>query len=155
MAVTCAWAFCAGLCLPVIGRLAYEGQLPEQLAATGAMKFFMRAFGGTLGVLVAGVLLERAVAWGLDFVRSSQMLGQGALEVTMPAVRDHMVRSGSTPAEAALQADATVGYWVHVHAQVIGFRTALRFCAYASAVGLVFSLFISRRKETSLLDTDA
>src|SRR5262249_27964140 len=53
MAVTCAWAFCAGICLPAIARLVYEGQPPEQAATTGAMKFFVRSFGGTVGILLA------------------------------------------------------------------------------------------------------
>jgi MFS family permease len=154
MAVTCAWAFCAGVCLPAIGRLAYEGQRPEQASATGAMKFFTRSFGATVGVLMAGILLDRAATWGLDFIRDSITLGQGALEVTEPAIRDYMVRHGSTPPEAAAQAEALLGHWVNLHAQVIGYRVALRFCAYASALGMVLSFFISRRKEFSTFDAD-
>jgi len=154
MATTTLWAFFAGLCLPPIGRLVYEGQPPAQASSTGAMKFFMRAFGGTLGILVAGILLDRAAAWGLDFVRDSVRLGQGALEVTQPEIRDHMTRRGSAPAEAVARTDATIGYWVHLHAQIIGTRTAFRFCAYLSAIALVIACLISSSKEISVLDSD-
>jgi MFS family permease len=152
MAVTTAWGFCAGICLPVIARLVYEGQPPEQAATTGAMKFFVRAFGGTVGILLAGVQLDQAAAWGLDYVRTSMTLGQGALEVTEPAIVDHMVRRGSAPPEAAAQTEALIGHWVNLHARVIGYRAALHLCALASAVGLAIACFISRQKEISVLD---
>ena len=70
----------------------------------------------------------------------------------MPGIRDHLVRHGSTPAEAAAQSEAVLGYWVNLHAQVIGYRSGLRFCAYLSAAGLIVSCFISRRKEPSIFD---
>jgi DHA2 family lincomycin resistance protein-like MFS transporter len=152
MAVTMGWGFCAGICLPVIARLVYEGQPAEQVATTGAMKFFMRAFGGTVGILLAGVFLDQAATWGLDYVRTSMTLGQGALQVTEPAILNHMVRRGSAPPEAAAQTEALIGYWVNLHAQIIGYRAALHLCARASAVGLAISCFISRKKEISVLD---
>ena len=154
VAVTMAWAACAGICLPIIARLTYEGQLPAQAATTGALKFFMRAFGSTLGVLLAGILLDRVATWGLDYVRDSIRLGQGALQATEPAIRDYMVRHGSAPAEAAAQSAALLGHWVDLHAEVIGYRAALRFCAWSSAVAMVISFFIHRRKEFSTFDTD-
>jgi hypothetical protein len=45
-----------------------------------------------------------------------------------------------------------LGSWVEQHAVVIGYRSAFRFCAYLSGVGLVISFFISRRKEISVFD---
>ena len=117
------------------------------------MKFFMRSFNGTVGILVAGVLLDSTTAWGLEFVRDSVVPGQGALQADVPLIRDHLVRHGSTPPAAALQADAVLGYWVNLHAQVIGYRRALRFCAYLSAAALIVSCFIHRRKEISVFDT--
>jgi hypothetical protein len=39
-----------------------------------------------------------------------------------------------------------------LHAQVIGYRTGLRLCAFLSAAGLLVSLFIHRRKEVSVFD---
>ncbi|MBI3409420.1 MAG: MFS transporter [Planctomycetes bacterium] len=154
MVVTSAWGVCAGLCLPAIGRLAFEGQHPKEAASTGAMKFFLRAFGGTVGVLLAGVILDQAVAGGLEYVRTSMTLGQGTLETTTPVIQDYLVRHGSSPTAAAEQTETIVGYWVHLHAQVIGYRAALRFGAYLSAIGFVISLFISRKKEISVLDAD-
>src|SRR5262249_27985724 len=47
---TVVWAFFAGMCLPAIARLVYEGQKPEVAAATGSIKFLMRALGSALGV---------------------------------------------------------------------------------------------------------
>jgi hypothetical protein len=121
-------------------------------AATGAMKFFMRSFNGTVGILLAGVLIDQGASWGLDFVRDAIVQGQGAVQADVPAIRDHLVRQGSAPPSAATQAHAVLGSWVNLHAQVIGYRTGLRFCAYLSAAGLLVSCFISRRKEPSIFD---
>jgi MFS family permease len=148
------WAVFAGLCLPAIGRLVYEGQHPDAARTTGAMKFFMRAFGGTAGVLIAGVILDRATAWGLDFVRTSMVPGQGALQALEPPIQDHLVRHGSAPPLAATQAHAVLGYWVNLHAQIIGYRVALRLCAFASGLGLIVAFFIRTQKEYSILDAD-
>jgi MFS family permease len=154
MGLSSVWAVFTGLCLPAIGRLVYEGQPPDAARSTGAMKFFMRAFGGTAGVLLAGVVLDRAAAWGLDFVRTSITPGQGAVQILVPPIQDHLARHGSAPREAAEQARAVLGFWVNLHAQIIGYRVALRLCACASAAGLILAFFIRTRKESSILDAD-
>jgi DHA2 family multidrug resistance protein len=155
MALTTAFAACAGVCLPFYARLAYEGQDPEHAATTGAMKFYLRSFGATVGTLGAGVLLERATAWGFDFVGTSLPPGHGPLLSLEPHLHDHFVRRGSTPAEAAGRTDALVGHWVAVHARVIGYRAAFQLCAAFAAAGLVCACFVHRRKEFSILDGDA
>jgi MFS family permease len=152
MGMTCLWAVFAGICLAPIAQLIYEGQRPEAAAATGAMKFLIRSFSGTVGILAASLVVDRSTAGGLEYVRDSVVQGQGTLQVVEPALRTHMAHQGSTPAAAAAQADALLGSWVDAHAQVIGYRSALRFCAYLSAGGLVLSCFISRRKEFSTFD---
>jgi hypothetical protein len=153
MGVSSLWAVLAGLCMSPIAQLTFEGQPPEAAGATGAMKFFMRSFNGTVGILLAGVLLDQGTWWGLEFVRDSIVPGQGALQADLPLIGDHLARHGSAPPAAAAQADAVLGYWVNLHAQVIGYRKALRFCAYLSAAGLIVSCFIHRRKEFSVFDT--
>src|SRR5262249_56653515 len=120
--------------------------------ATGGMKFFMRSFNGTVGILLAGVLIDQGTWWGLEFVRDSVVQGQGPVEADVPALRDNLVRRGSTPEATAVQGEAVLGHWVNLHAQVIGYRQGLRFCAWLSAAGLVVSLFIHRRKEVSIFD---
>jgi len=152
MGVTSLWAVFAGLCMSPISQLTFEGQSPQAAGATGAMKFVMRSFNGTVGILLAGVLFDQGAWWGLDFVRDAIVQGQGAVQVDVPALRDHLVRHGSTPSEAAAQAQAVLGSWVDLHAQVIGYWTGLRFCAYLSAAGLLVSLFIHRRKEINIYD---
>jgi DHA2 family lincomycin resistance protein-like MFS transporter len=152
MGVSALWAVFAGMCMSPVAQLTFEGQPPAMAAATGAMKFFMRSFNGTVGILLAGVLIDRGTWWGLDFVRDAIVQGQGAVQADVPGIRDHLVRHGSTPAEAVAQGEAVLGYWVNLHAQVIGYRTGLHFCAYLSAAGLVMSCFISRRKEPSIFD---
>jgi DHA2 family lincomycin resistance protein-like MFS transporter len=152
MGVSSLWAVFAGMCLSPIAQLAFEGQPPPVAGATGPMKFFMRTFNGTIGILLAGVLIGQGVWQGLDFVRTSMDQGQGAVQIYMPAIQDHLVRHGSTPGEAAAQAQAVLGSWVDLHARVIGYRWGLRFCAYLAAVGLIVSLFISHRKERSIFD---
>ncbi|HEV3256093.1 MAG TPA: MFS transporter [Gemmataceae bacterium] len=153
MSVSSLWAVFAGMSMSPIAQLTFEGQAPAAAAATGGMKFFMRSFNGTVGILLAGVLIDQSAWWGLDFVRDAIVQGQGAVQADVPGMRDHLVRHGSTPAEAVAQGEAVLGYWVNLHAQVIGYRTGLRFCAYLSAVGLVVSCFISRGKEYSVFDT--
>ncbi len=152
MGVSSLWAVFAGMSMSPIAQLTFEGQPPALAGATGAMKFFMRSFNGTVGILLAGVLIEQGGWWGLDFVRDAIVQGQGAVQADMPAIRDHLVRHGSTPEEAVEQADAVLDEWVNLHSQVIGYRIGLRFCAYLSAAGLVVSCFISRRKEPSVFD---
>jgi DHA2 family multidrug resistance protein len=152
MGVSSLWAVFAGLCMSPVSQLTFEGQPAEAAGATGGMKFFMRSFNGTVGILLVGVLIDQGTWWGLDFVRDSVVPGQGALQADVPAIRDHLVRRGSSPAEAAAQSEAVLGSWVNLHAQVIGYRWGLRFCAYLSAAGLVVSCFIRLRKEASIFD---
>ncbi len=153
MGVSSLRAFFAGLCMSPIAQLTFEGQPAAAAGATGAMKFFMRTFGGSVGILLAGILLDQGAWWGLEFVRDGTVQGQGAVQADMPLIRDHLARQGSAPAETAAQADAVIGSWVDLHAQMIGYRWALRFCAYLSAAGLIVSCFIHRRKEISVFDT--
>ncbi len=153
MAVSSLWAVFAGLCMSSIAQLTFEGQPAAMAGATGAMKFFMRSFNGTVGILLAGVLIDQGAWWGLDFVRDSIVRGQGAVQANVPAIRDHLARHGSAPEAVTAQGEAVLGDWVNLHTQVIGYRTGLRCCAYMSAIGLVVSLFISRRKETSIFDS--
>jgi DHA2 family multidrug resistance protein len=153
MGVTSLWAVFAGLCMSPVSQLTFEGQPAEAAGATGGMKFFMRSFNGTVGILLAGILIDRGAWWGLEFVRDSIVQGQGAVQADVPAIRDHLVRHGSTPSAAATQAQTILDSWVDLHAQVIGYRTGLRICAYLSAVGLFISLWISRRKEISVFDS--
>jgi hypothetical protein len=153
MGVSCLWAVFAGMGLAPIAQLTFEGQPPAAASATGAMKFFMRSFNGTVGILLAGVLIDQGTWWGLEFVRDSVRRGQGALQVDVPAIRDHLRRRGSDEGTAVAQGEAILGSWVNLHAQVIGYRTGLHCCAYLSAVGLAISLFIRRRKEISVFDT--
>jgi MFS family permease len=153
MGVSSLWAVFAGMSMSPVAQLTFEGQPAKEAGATGGMKFFMRSFNGTVGILLAGVLIDQGAWWGLEFVRDSVVQGQGAVQVDVPAIRDHLVRQGSTPSAAVAQGEAVLGHWVNLHAQVIGYRWGLRFCAYLSAAGLLVSCFISRRKETSVFDS--
>jgi predicted MFS family arabinose efflux permease len=148
------WALFGGVCLAPIGQLTYEGQRADAAATTGALKFFVRSFSATVGVLVAAILLDRSTAGGLEYVRASVVRGQGTLETVEPALRTHFVHQGSAPANAATQTSALLGSWVDQHALIIGYRSSFRFCAYLSAVGLGIAFFISRRKEISVFDAD-
>jgi MFS family permease len=151
--VTSLWVVFAGACMAPIAQLTFEGQPPRAAGATGAMKFFMRSFNGTVGILLAGILIDRGAWWGLDFVRDAIVPGQGGLQADLPQIRDHLVRQGSAQEAADAGADAVLGSWVDLHARVIGYRRGLRFCAYLSAAGLVVSCFISRRKQFSIFDS--
>jgi MFS family permease len=152
MGVSSLWAVFAGLCMSPVSQLTFEGQPASAAGATGGMKFFMRSFNGTVGILLAGVLIDQGAWWGLEFVRDGIVPGQGAVQADVPPLRDHLVRHGSTARAAAAQSQAVLGSWVNLHAQVIGYRQGLRFCAYLSAAGLLVSLLIHRRKEVSIFD---
>jgi hypothetical protein len=103
---------------------------------------------------MAGIILDRATSWGLDYVRDSLVIGQGTLGLSEASIRDHMVHHGSAPPMAAAQTQALLGYWVNLHAQIIGYRAALRFCAYLCAIALAISCCIGMRKEFSVFDGD-
>jgi DHA2 family multidrug resistance protein len=152
MGVTSLWAVFAGMCMSPVAQLTFEGQSPEAAGATGGMKFFMRSFNGTVGILLAGVLIDQGAWWGLDFVRDAIVPGQGAVQADVPALRDHLERRGGAPPASAGQAQEVLNGWVDLHARVIGYRHGLRFCAYLSAAGLVVSCLIRRRKEPSVFD---
>ncbi len=152
MGVTSLWAVFAGMCMSPVSQLTFEGQSPQEAGATGALKFFMRSFNGTVGVLMVGALIDQGAWWGLEFVRDAIVPGQGAVQADSPAIRDYLMRHGSTPEESVPQADAVLGQWANLHAQVIGYRIGLRFCAYLSAAGLIITLLIHRRKEVSIFD---
>lgn len=153
-ALALAWGVSAGLCLAPIAQLTMQGQRPAEAAATGPSKFFIRALGSALGVLVASILLSRATAWGLVFVQGSVRPGQGPVQVVTPAIRDHMARRGSAAAAAAAQADAVIGHWTARQAEVIGYRSALRFCVGLSAAGLAVACVISTRREVGAYDPE-
>jgi MFS family permease len=152
MGVTSLWAVFAGLCMSPISQLTFEGQSREAAGQTGGMKFFMRSFNGTVGILLAGLLIDQGTSWGLEFVRDAVVQGRGPVEADVPALRDHLVLHGSSPGEAAVQAEAVLGQWVELHARVIGYRTGLRLCAWLSAAGFFVTLLIHRRKEVSVFD---
>ena len=46
-----------------------------------------------------------------------------------------------------------LGSCVNLHAQVLGYRLSLRFCAYLSTTRLIVSFFIHWRKEVSVFDS--
>jgi MFS family permease len=152
MGMASLWAAFAGLCMSPVSQLTFEGQPAESAGATGGMKFFMRSFNGTVGILLAGVLIDRGAWWGLEFVRDSVVPGAGAVQADLPELRDYLLRHGSTPSEAAGRSVAVLGSWVDLHARVIGYRTGLRFCAILSLAGLVIACLIHRRKEASVFD---
>jgi DHA2 family multidrug resistance protein len=86
MGVSSLWAVFAGMCMSPVAQLTFEGQPPGAAGATGGMKFFMRSFNGTVGILLAGVLIDQGTWWGLDFVRDSVVRGQGALQADVPTL---------------------------------------------------------------------
>jgi MFS family permease len=153
MMVSSLWAVFTGMCMSPMALLPFQGQDPTIAAVTGPMKFFMRTFNGTVGIVLAGILIDRGAWWGLEFVRDGIIQGQGAVQADIPEIRDHLARHGSGPEAVIAQEEAVLGYWVNLHAQVIGYRLGLRYCAYLSAAGLVLALLIHRRKEISIYDS--
>ena len=154
MGVSSLWAIFAGLCMSPVSQLTFEGQAPEAAGATGGMKFFMRSFNGTVGILLAGVLIDQGLPGGVwDSSAMASCRDRGPFRSDVPDIRDHLFCHGKRMSVAVTQAQrAVLDSWVNLHAQVIGYRTGLRFCAYLSAAGLVVSCFISRRKEPSIFD---
>ena len=57
----------------------------------------MRSFNGTVGILLAAVLIDRGAWWGLEFVRDSVVQGQGAVQGDVPTLRDDLGRQGGAP----------------------------------------------------------
>jgi hypothetical protein len=107
--VSSLWAVFAGLCMSPIGRLTFEGIPPQIAGPTAWQKLFMRSFNGTVGILLAVVLIDQGAWWGLDFVRDAIVQGQGSARADVPGIRDYLVRHGGAPPAAAMQAQGDLG----------------------------------------------
>ena len=77
MGVSSLWAVFAGMCMSPIAQLTFEGQPPAMAGATGAMKFFMRSFNGTVGILLAGVLIDQGGLVGAGLRARRDRAGPG------------------------------------------------------------------------------
>jgi hypothetical protein len=152
MAMTCVSGAFSGVSLALLVKLTFEGQTAADVAHTGAMKFFLRLFGGTVGTLGASILLVSSTAVAFEDLRLGMPPGRGPYALVEEAVRAHMIARGSPPPVAAAQAPAVIGGWVSLNAQVIGYQSVLRYLALLSAVALLISVFIGRRPEISILD---
>ena len=154
MGTSSLWAVFAGMCMAPIAQLTFEGQPPEAAGATGRHEILhalLQRDGGHPAWPASCSTAPPRGGWNSSGTVSCRV--RGPFRPTCPSSETTWCGTAARHQPRPLQADAVLGYWVNLHAQVIGYRRALRFCAYLSAAGLIVSCFIHRRKEISVFDT--
>jgi hypothetical protein len=131
-----------GLALgPTIAFMVRDQSADEELRVR-ASKFFLRFFGGSLGILLAGVIFATAINTAHESLRLGMIPGLDPTHQLQRTLENHALQRGSSLPEARAQAAMVLDAWIHRNAQVMGYQTTLRWVALFSAVALVVSLGI-------------
>lgn len=131
-----------GLALgPTIAFMVRDQSADEELRVR-ASKFFLRFFGGSLGILLAGVIFATAINAAHESLRLGMIPGLDPTHQLQRTIENHARQRGSTPPEATTQAAMVLDTWIHRNAQVMGYQTTLRWVALGSGAAFVVSLGI-------------
>jgi MFS family permease len=131
-----------GLALgPTIAFMVRDQSADEELRVR-ASKFFLRFFGGTLGILLAGVIFATAISTAHESLRLGMIPGLDPTHQLQATLENHARQRGSSPQEAAAQATLVLDAWIHRNAQVMAYQTTLRWVAIGSGAALLVSLAI-------------
>jgi MFS transporter, DHA2 family, multidrug resistance protein len=131
-----------GLALgPTIAFMMRDQSADEELRVR-ASKFFLRFFGGSLGILLAGVIFATAINTAHESLRLGLIPGLDPTHQLHGILENHARQRGSSPTEATTQAALVLDAWIHRNAEVMGYQTTLRWVALFSGVALAVSLVI-------------
>jgi hypothetical protein len=106
------------------------------------MMFFLRFFGGSLGILLAGVIFANALNTAHESLRLGMIPGLDPTHQLRHTIETHAGQRGSSSMEATTQAALVLDAWIQRNAQVMGYQTTLRWVALFSGAALVASLTI-------------
>jgi hypothetical protein len=132
----------AGLALGPTIAFMVRDQSPAEELRVRASKFFLRFLGGSLGILLAGVIFASAINAAHESLRIGMIPGLDPTHQVRRAVEEHAIRQGSSAPEAAAQAATTLDAWIQKNAVVMGYQTTLRWVAVFSLAALAVALAI-------------
>jgi MFS family permease len=132
----------AGLALGPTIAFMVRDQSPAEELRVRASKFFLRFLGGSLGILLAGVIFATAINTAHESLRIGMIPGLDPTHQVRRAVEEHAIQRGSSAPEAAAQAAMTLDAWIQQNALVMGYQTTLRWVAMFSLAALAVALAI-------------
>jgi len=131
-----------GLALgPTIAFMVRDQSEAEELRVRGS-KFFLRFVGGTLGILLAGVIFADGINTAHESLRLGMIPGLDPTHTVRRAVEEHAIQRGSPGPEATAQAVVLLDEWIQRNAAVMGYQTTLRWVALFSLAALAPALAI-------------
>ena len=133
---------CAGLALGPTIAFMIRDQSPDEELRVRASKFFLRFFGGSLGILLAGVIFATGINTAHESLRLGLIPGLDPTHQLRTSVEHQAIQRGSSIPEAHAQAVAALDAWILRNAQVMGYQTTLRWVAVFSLAALGVSLLI-------------
>jgi MFS family permease len=131
---------CGGLALGPTIAFMVRDQSPAEELRVRASKFFLRFLGGSLGILMAGVIFASAINTAHESLRLGMIPGLDPTHQVRRAVENHAIQRGSSGPEATAQAVALLDEWIRRNAQVMGYQTTLRWVAVFSLAALAVAL---------------
>jgi hypothetical protein len=131
-----------GLALGPIIAFMVRDQSPEEELRVRASKFFLRFLGGSLGILMAGVIFATGINTAHESLRLGLIPGLDPTHQVRRSVEHHAVQRGSSAPEATAQAVVLLDEWIQRNAQVMGYQTTLRWVAVFSLAALAVALLI-------------
>jgi MFS family permease len=131
-----------GLALGPTIAFMVRDQSPEEELRVRASKFFLRFFGGSLGILLAGVIFATGINTAHESLRLGMIPGLDPTHQIRRTIEHHVIQRGSSVPEATTQAVMLLDAWIQQNAQVMGYQTTLRWIAVFSLAALAVALLI-------------
>jgi hypothetical protein len=132
----------AGLALGPTIAFMVRDQSPAEELRVRASKFFLRFFGGSLGILLAGVIFATGINTAHESLRLGMIPGLDPTHQLRRTIEAHAIQRGSSAPEATAQAAMMLDAWVRQNARVMGYQTTLRWVAVFSLAALAVALAI-------------
>ena len=131
-----------GLALGPTIAFMVRDQSPAEELRVRASKFFLRFFGGSLGILMAGVIFTTGINTAHESLRLGMIPGLDPTHQLRRTIENHAIQRGSSVPEATTQAVMLLDAWIQQNAQVMGYQTTLRWVAVFSLAALAVALLI-------------
>jgi MFS family permease len=131
-----------GLALGPTITFMVRDQSPDEELRVRASKFFLRFFGGSLGILLAGVIFATGLNVAHESLRLGMIPGLDPTHRVWHAIETHTIQRGSSGPDATAQATVVLEAWIQQNARVMGYQTTLRWVALFSAAALALSLLL-------------
>jgi MFS family permease len=131
-----------GLALGPTIAFMVRDQSPDEELRVRASKFFLRFFGGSLGILLAGVIFATGINTAHESLRLGMIPGLDPTHQVRRTIENHVIQRGSSVPEATTQAVMLLDAWIQQNAQVMGYQTTLRWVAVFSLAALAVALLI-------------